>query len=116
MLKCQEEVPDMGSASRQSPQFLARKLQQIRKTVDGGLSQEELVSRLGLSDEIDRTYISKYEASVLEPTLKILLRYAELAGLYLEVLADDNLMLPDDLPCTPKSHGIRKKFARHTRK
>lgn len=98
----------MGSASRQSPAFLSRKLKKIRETLDSGLSQEEMVSRLGLSDEIDRTYISKYEAGVLEPPLKILLRYAELAGVYLDVLADDSLELPDNLPCMPKSQGMRK--------
>lgn len=98
----------MGSASRQSPKFLALKLKKIRKTMGGDLSQEEMVSRLGFSDEIDRTYISKYEAGVLEPPLKILLRYAELAGLYLEVLADDTLDIPDELPCIPKSHGIKR--------
>ena len=98
----------MGSASRQSPKFLAQKLLTIRKTIDGGLSQEELVSRLGFSGEIDRTYISRYESGVLEPPLKILLSYAELAGVHLEVLADDNLLLPSRLPCRPKSPGTRR--------
>jgi transcriptional regulator with XRE-family HTH domain len=116
MLPCQEVIPDMGSASRQSPEFLARKLRKIREVVDGGLSQEELVSRLGLTDEIDRTYISKYEAGVLEPPLKVLLRYAEVAGVYLEVLADDSLELPANLPCVPKSLGVRKPVPRASRK
>jgi transcriptional regulator with XRE-family HTH domain len=108
MLPCQEVIPDMGSASRQSPEFLAGKLKRIREALGGGLSQEEMVSRLGLADEINRTYISKYEAGVLEPPLKVLLRYAEVAGVYLEVLADDRLDLPEDIPCVPKSHGVRK--------
>lgn len=108
MLPCQEVIPDMGSASRQSPEFLAGKLKRVREAVGGGLSQEELVSRLGLSEEIDRTYISKYESGVLEPPLKVLLRYAEAAGVYLEVLADDDLELPENLPCAPKSHGVRR--------
>jgi transcriptional regulator with XRE-family HTH domain len=108
VLSRQEVIPDMGSASRQSPEFLASKLKKIREAMGGSLSQEEMVSRLGLSAEINRTYISKYEAGVLEPPLKVLLRYAELAGVYLEVLADDRLELPDDLPCVPKSHGTRR--------
>ena len=101
----------MGSVSRQSPELLAQKLLSIRKTIDGGLSQEQMVNRLGLSGEIDRTYISRYEAGVLEPPLKVLLRYARLAGVYLEVLADDELLLPDSLPSVPKSEGIRRRAA-----
>lgn len=99
----------MGSVSRQSPELLAQKLLQIRKTIDGGLSQEQMVNRLGLSGEIDRTYISRYEVGVLEPPLKILLRYARLAGVYLEVLADDGILLPNNLPCVPKSEGLRRR-------
>lgn len=104
----QEEIPDMGSLPRRSPRFLAGKLRRIRQAIDGGISQEEMVSRLGLAGEIDRTYISRYEAGTLEPPLGVLLRYAELAGLHLEVLADDDLLLPDKMPCSPKSEGVRK--------
>ena len=98
----------MGSLPRQSPEFLGPKLRRIRQAVDSGLSQEEMVNRLGLVGEIDRTYISRYEAGTLEPPLRVLLRYAELAGLHLEVLADDDLLLPDKMPCTPKSEGVRR--------
>jgi transcriptional regulator with XRE-family HTH domain len=104
----QEVTPDMGSARRQSPKLLAQKLLQIRQSLGGGLSQEEMVRRLGLADEIDRTYISRYETGALEPPLKVLLRYAELAGLHLEVLANDGLLMPDEIPCSPKSEGIRR--------
>jgi transcriptional regulator with XRE-family HTH domain len=93
---------------RETPRFLAQKLVNIRRTIDGGLSQEELVKRLGLKSSIDRTYVSKYETGVLEPPLKVLLRYAELAGVHLEVLADDELELPGRLPCNPKSAGIKR--------
>jgi len=113
---CQEVVPDMGSTSRQSPRFLAQKLRTIRKTIDGGVSQEELVSRLGLMGEINRTYISRYEAGILEPPLNILLRYAEVAGLHLEVLADDEILLPDKIPSVPKSSGVRKRHAKSQQK
>ena len=106
----------MGSASRESPKHLAQKLLAIRKAVDGGLSQEELVSRLGLTDEINRTYISRYEAGILEPPLSVLLRYAEIAGLHLEVLADDELLLPEKIPSVPKSEGIRRKKSSRAKK
>ena len=99
----------MGSASRVSPKNLAQKLLVIRKAIDGGLSQEEMVSRLGLTEEINRTYISRYEAGILEPPLSVLLRYAEIAGVHLEVLADDGILLPEKLPSSPKSEGIRRK-------
>ena len=105
----------MGSARRKSPKLLAGKLRQIRQSIGGGLSQEEMVHRLGLSQEIDRTYISRYETGALEPPLKVLLRYAELAGLHLEVLADDGLLVPDRIPCSPKSDGV-KKFSKRTGK
>ena len=98
----------MGSLPRQSPEFLGQKLRRIRQAVDGGLSQEEMVNRLGLAGEIDRTYVSRYEAGTLEPPLRVLLRYAELAGLHLEVLADDDLLVPDKMPCRPKCAGIRR--------
>jgi transcriptional regulator with XRE-family HTH domain len=66
-----------------------------------------MVYRLGLATEIDRTYISRYEAGTLEPPLGVLLRYSELAGLHLEVLADDTLLLPEKMPCSPKSEGVK---------
>ena len=104
----QEAIPDMGSVPRRSPEFLAEKLRRIRLAIDGGLTQEEIVNRLGLAGEIDRTYVSRYEAGALEPPLGVLLRYAELAGVHLEVLADDDLLLPDKMPCSPKSEGVRR--------
>jgi len=116
MQTIQEVSPEMGSASRQSPKFLAQKLRTIRKTIDGGLSQAEMVSRLGFADDIDRTYISRYEAGVLEPPLRVLLRYAEVAGLHMEVLADDGIRLPDKMPCVPKSEGIREKKSSRSKK
>ena len=105
----------MGSASRESPKFLPTKLMAIRKAIDGGLSQEEMVGRLGLKGEINRTYISRYEAGILEPPLRVLLRYAEIAGLHLEVLADDDLLMPNKIPAVPKSEGIRRKKPSRTK-
>jgi transcriptional regulator with XRE-family HTH domain len=100
----------MGTVSRESPKYLAQKLLKIRKTLDGGLSQEEIVKRLRVV-KLNRTYISKYETGVLEPPLKVLLRYADLAGVYLEVLANDELELPEELPCVRKSEGIKRQRA-----
>lgn len=102
----------MGTASRETPKYLAQKLLKIRKTIDGGISQEEMVRRLNVGDKINRTYISKFEHGVLEPSLKVLIRYAEIAGVYIDVLADDRLELPNKLPCRPKSEGIKRKSAK----
>jgi hypothetical protein len=39
----------------------------------------------------------------------VLLEYARMANVYLDVLADDELDLPERLPVTQKSAGIKKK-------
>jgi transcriptional regulator with XRE-family HTH domain len=108
MLAPREAIPEMGTVSRETPRYLAQNLLKIRKTIDGGLSQEEMVKRLGLpwKKNFNRTYISKYEQGVLEPPLSVLLAYARLIsitgrGEFLEALIDDGLEIPDDLPAAP---------------
>jgi hypothetical protein len=49
---------------------------------------------LGLEGDIRRDRISKYERGVLEPPLYILSRYAKLARITIDVLAEDELDLP----------------------
>jgi len=85
----------MGKKPRQKPKRLAEKLSRIRAEL--GVSQSELLKRLGVEDEIDYTAISKYELGRNEPTLIILLRYARLAGVHVETLIDDALDLPAKL-------------------
>jgi transcriptional regulator with XRE-family HTH domain len=85
----------MGKKPRQKPKRLAEKLSQIRAAL--GVTQSELLKRLGVGDEIDYTTISKYELGRNEPTLIILLRYARLAGVHVETLIDDELDLPAKL-------------------
>lgn len=85
---------------RKQPARLASKLSEIRARLD--LSQGDLVNRLGLGDEMERDYISKYERGVLEPPLHVLLGYARLVGLSTDVLIDDELDLPAKLPAKPK--------------
>jgi transcriptional regulator with XRE-family HTH domain len=116
MLASQEVIPEMGTVSRESPRFLARKLLKIRKTIDGGISQEEMVKRLGLSRKknFNRTYISKYEQGVLEPPLRVLLAYARLIsstgrGEFLEALIDDAMEIPDKLPADAKAESLRRR-------
>jgi transcriptional regulator with XRE-family HTH domain len=77
--------------SRPRPKHLAKKLLQIRRSL--GISQGELVRRLGVQALIEHTTISKYELNKNEPPLTILLAYARLAGVPVERIIDDELEL-----------------------
>lgn len=90
----------MGKAQRPKPARLAEKLIQIRSAL--GLSQNEMVRRMGLADEFSRNYISAFELGTREPPLPVLLQYARAAGVCVDVLIDDKLELPVKLPGKPK--------------
>jgi transcriptional regulator with XRE-family HTH domain len=98
----------MGKANRPRPSRLAEKLLIIRRRIDGGLSQNEMLRKLGLEDDLERDRISKYERDTLEPPLYVLLRYAEAANVYLEAIVDDRVDLPDSIPSRKKSEGIKR--------
>lgn len=98
----------MGRTARSRPARLAEKLLQIRTSL--GLSQNEMIRRLGLSDVLYQSNISGFELKEREPSLPILLRYAQVAGVYVDVLIDDELDLPTDLPCQEKHSGIRRRI------
>jgi transcriptional regulator with XRE-family HTH domain len=85
----------MGVRARQRPERLAEKLLQIRVAL--GLSQSELLRRLGLEEAISYKKISDYERGQREPSLIILLQYARVAGVSTDVLIDDKLDLPAKL-------------------
>lgn len=99
----------MGRTSRQKPLRLANKLVAIRQAL--GLSQNELIRHLGMDDLIQGT-ISAYELGNREPSLLVLLSYARAAGVYVDVLVDDELDLPVRLPAHPKSEGMRSNSRR----
>jgi transcriptional regulator with XRE-family HTH domain len=113
----------MGKAERKRPARLAEKLLHIRRAL--GLSQNELIRRMGLDDELVQQDISTYEQDQREPTLTTLLEYAKVAaggikgtGEYLIILIDDSRELPERLPnSTPpeliKSGG--QSLTRHKR-
>ena len=98
----------MGKANRPRPERLAEKLLIIRQKIDGGLSQNEMLRKLGLEDDLERDRISKYERDTLEPPLYVLLRYAEVANVYLEAIVDDRIDLPESLPSRKKSEGVKR--------
>lgn len=86
----------MGQAAREKPARLAAKLLQVRTAL--GLSQNEMLNLLGLTEVISRAKISAYERSVREPSLLVLLKYARVAGVYVDALIDDSIDLPEKLP------------------
>lgn len=98
----------MGHA-RPRPGRLAEKLQQIR--IGLGLSQPEMLKRLGLEESMQYARISEYETGLREPTLMTLVEYARVAGVNMEVLADDDLDLPERLPGATDHAEIRRRFA-----
>jgi transcriptional regulator with XRE-family HTH domain len=96
----------MGKTSRIKPIRLPEKLLQIRQGL--GLSQNELIRHLGYSELLVQASISGYESGTREPPLPVLLAYARAAGVWLDVLVDDELDMPEKLPARPKSVGIKK--------
>ncbi len=97
----------MGERPRPKPSRLAEKLLDIRKRIDGGLTQVEMVKRLGFTEkELPQDRISKFEHGAMEPNLTVLCAYAEAVNIYLEVLAKDDLDLPPGkLPLPIKHEG-----------
>jgi transcriptional regulator with XRE-family HTH domain len=90
----------MGFKARQKPAKLGKKLTRIRTEL--GLSQNEMIRKLGFTDELRQSHISGYELGRREPTLIVLLRYARVAGVTMESLVDDDLDLPKRLSNRPK--------------
>jgi transcriptional regulator with XRE-family HTH domain len=100
----------MGSARRPIPKHLPTKLRSIREAL--GLSQDELVKKIkhsGITGKLDRSYVSGWEAGKREPSLDVLLRYSELAGVWLNAILDDEVDLPARLPCTKMHEGVRRR-------
>jgi transcriptional regulator with XRE-family HTH domain len=89
----------MGTA-RQRSERLAEKLLQVRLAL--GLSQTDMLKRLGVEEMIVYNRISDYELGKREPPLPILLRYGRAAGVCVDVLIDDETDLPAKLPAKPK--------------
>lgn len=100
----------MGSAARRKPKRLAEKLLEIRTGL--GLSQNGLIRRMGLEDQLNQAQISMFERGIRQPSLLILAAYANAANVYVEVLIFDEVNLPDRLPADTKSEGIKKKRGR----
>jgi transcriptional regulator with XRE-family HTH domain len=103
----------VGRATRPKPKRLAEKLLQIRNAL--GLSQNQLIRSLGLEGEITQDYVSAYERAVREPPLTVLLEYGRVANVFIDVLIDDTLNLPERLPTIRKSEGVMRTSSRSKR-
>lgn len=96
----------MGGAKRQLPRRLPEKLRLIREAL--GYTQEEMVSRLGLAGKVPRSYLSRFETGEREPSLEVLLKYSELAGVWINALVDDGVDLPAKLPSPMMHEGFKR--------
>jgi transcriptional regulator with XRE-family HTH domain len=86
----------MGRSRRPRPRRLALKLRQIRLGLD--LTQAQMFERLGdTGTALYAGHISLYERGQREPPLTVLLKYAQLAGVIVDVLIDDEIDLPAQL-------------------
>jgi transcriptional regulator with XRE-family HTH domain len=97
----------MGSYARRKPQQLAEKLLKVRRAFAD--SQNSLIRRLGLTDELTQSDISAFERGTREPPLFVLLKYSEAARVWVNAFIDDNVDLPEKLPCKIMSEGIQRK-------
>ena len=81
----------MGRSRRNKPVKLSHKLLAIRKRLR--MSQTEMGRALEL--KVHYSAVSNYELGTREPDLIVVLRYARLAGVPMEMLVDDKLSLPE---------------------
>lgn len=96
----------MGRASREKPARLGQKLLQIRNAL--GLSQAGMLRALGMSEHYGRHYISGFERGEREPPLEVLLRYSQVAKVWMNALVDDELDIPEELPAEQMHPGIKR--------
>ena len=106
----------MGSLPRRTPKRLPEKLREIRLKL--GLSQNGMISRMGLAEELTREEVSSFELGRRQPNLLILWAYANAANLYVDALILDSVDLPEILPSSIKSDGVMRptKSRNQTRK
>lgn len=95
----------MGTRGRPKPLRLAAKLLEVREKLE--LSQNGMIRRMGLVDQLVQAEISAYERGLREPPLYVLLEYAGAANVLVEWLIDDEIDLPSKLPAEPLPDWVR---------
>jgi transcriptional regulator with XRE-family HTH domain len=93
--------------ARRNPERLASKLLEVRTLL--GLSQRGMIRQMGLTDELTQAEVSMFESGRRIPSLLVLKAYADLAGIWMDVLVSDDVDIPQILPCRPKSEGTKRK-------
>jgi transcriptional regulator with XRE-family HTH domain len=86
----------MGSGSRKRPvpRLLAKKLKRIR--VELGIGQAEMARRLSHGpSQPDGAMISRFERGEREPNLFVIVAYARLVKVSIDVLIDDQWSVKD---------------------
>jgi transcriptional regulator with XRE-family HTH domain len=87
----------MGRGKREQPERIGEKVRQIREKM--GLTQESMyVALIEQGVKIHLGYVSLYEIGERVPSLLVTLAYARTAGISTDVLIDDKLNLPENLP------------------
>ncbi len=77
---------------RAMPKKLGKKMKQVRLNL--GLSQRQMVEALNYRDTpLRASQISQYEQGQREPTMMLVLAYARLVKVPMEVLVDDRMKL-----------------------
>ncbi len=99
----------MGRASRKRyiPNRLGEKFLQIRTALN--LTQQSMLERLELPPEFSQSNISAYERGTKEPPIFVIMRYAEVANVWIDVLVHDSLDLPYIIPSTRKHEGLKRR-------
>jgi transcriptional regulator with XRE-family HTH domain len=100
----------MGKGKGRHPRFLGKKLRAIRDRL--GLSQNGMLRQLGLDDEFTQAELSAYERGVRQPPFHVLLEFSKTARVWVNVLIDDELSLPPELPSKIMHEGISRKRTR----
>lgn len=96
----------MGRTPRMKPRRLPEKLRQIREGL--GLSQNGLIRQLGFQGVLVQASISGYESGTREPPLPVLLRYSEVARVWMNALVDDDIDLPEVVPAVRMHEGVKR--------
>jgi transcriptional regulator with XRE-family HTH domain len=104
----------MKKSSRTKTLHLAEKLGRIR--LELGLSQNEILDRIGFTEELFRSNISQYERGERVPPLQVLLRYAQIANVWVDVLINDELDLPERIPSSKPHEGVKRKESKRRNK
>ena len=76
---------------RDIPKYLGQKLNSIRS--NKGYTLDEMAEALGMKAKSRRSRVFEWEKGTRQPSLRILLQYAKIAGVSTDKLIDDNQIL-----------------------